>query len=307
MTAARFGKVAVLMGGRSAEREISLKSGSACLAALQRKGVDAHGVDAVGDVLQTLKQGAFERVFIALHGRGGEDGSLQGALEFLGLRYTGSGVLASALGMDKLRSKQLWSGAGILVPEGLALTPGMDLEALVRWLPFPLMVKPVREGSSLGMAKVDNIAALSKAWEAARQFDSDVFVERCIQGPEYTAAILNDQPLPLIRVETPNTFYDYEAKYFTDSTRYHCPSGLDRRSEQSLQEIALAAFAMLGCYGWGRVDFMVDSHGSAYVLEANTVPGMTDHSLVPMAAKQAGIDFDELVYRILESSDVERG
>jgi D-alanine-D-alanine ligase len=306
MNADRFGKVAVLMGGLSAEREVSLNSGRAVLEALRRKHVDAHGIDADHEVLNTLATGGFDRVFIALHGRGGEDGAIQGALEVLGLPYTGSGVLASALGMDKLRSKRLWAGAGIMVPEYIELRRDRDLQDVARWLGFPVFVKPVREGSSLGMSKVYELAGLERAWREAARYDRRVLVERCIDGPEYTVAFLGDEPLPLIKVETPQEFYDYQAKYQLDTTSYICPCGLDRESERRLQEIAARAYELVGCHGWGRVDFMVDRQGTPYVLEINTIPGLTDHSLVPMAAKHAGIGFDEMTYRILESSDVER-
>ena len=293
-----FGKVAVLLGGDSAEREISLLSGNAVLAALQRQGVDAQGIDAGRDVLQRLADGGFDRVFIMLHGRGGEDGVIQGALERLGLPYTGSGVLGSALGMDKYRTKLIWRGLGLPTPEAVLLTDESDLE-LAHALGYPLIVKPIHEGSSIGMAKVGEGSELAAAWREARRFDSQVLAERWIVGGEYTASILGQRALPLIRLETPRTFYDYEAKYQADSTRYHCPCGLPAQQEQALQALALQAFNATGASGWGRVDLMLDQAGKAWLIEVNTVPGMTDHSLVPMSARQAGIDFDELVLQIL--------
>ncbi|MEO5702938.1 MAG: D-alanine--D-alanine ligase [Gammaproteobacteria bacterium] len=297
-----FGKVAVLMGGLSAEREVSLKSGQAVYNALLRKGVDAHAIDAGRDVFQVLAAGNFDRVFIALHGRGGEDGTLQGALETLGLPYTGSGVLGSALSMDKLRAKLIWVGAGLPTPPFAVLKPNAKLDKVMEKLGLPLMVKPAHEGSSIGISKVSEAGQMAAAWAAAAAYDSCVIVERCIEGAEYTAALLGGQALPLIRLETPNVFYDYEAKYSADSTRYFCPAGLDPAQEQTFQNLALRAFDTLGCSGWGRVDFMCDAQGQPWLIESNTVPGMTDHSLVPMAARHAGIEFDELVWRILEGS-----
>ena len=296
-----FGKVAVLMGGASAEREISLKSGGAVLAALRRRGVDAHGVDPDPRVLQYLQEQGFDRCFVVLHGRGGEDGVVQGALETIGLPYTGCGVLASALGMDKYRCKLLWQGAGLATPPFALLRGATDLERS-RDLGFPLMVKPVREGSSIGMSRVESADQLHSAWEAAARYDDLVLAERWITGPEYTCAVLEDRALPLIRLETPHQFYDYEAKYFSDTTRYHCPSGLSADQEERMQGLALEALEVIGGDGWGRVDLISDGQGNAWLLEVNTVPGMTDHSLVPMAAKAAGIGFDELVWRILSTS-----
>jgi D-alanine-D-alanine ligase len=306
MSTDRFGKVAVLMGGLSGEREVSLKSGEAVLKALRRKRVDAYPLDADRAVIQKLTTEKFECAFIALHGRWGEDGVIQGALEVLGLPYTGSGVLASALGIDKLRCKQLWAGAGILTPEYVEMETETSLAEVADWLSFPVFVKPNHEGSSLGMTKATSVNELAGAWKQARKYDSSVFAERCIEGPEYTVTILNDRILPTIRVETPREFYDYQAKYVENNTRYLCPCGLDKESEHKLQEISRRAFDTVGCHGWARVDFMVSTRGTPYVLEINTVPGLTDHSLVPMAAKHAGMSFDELAYQILESSDVTR-
>ena len=302
MTRKSFGKVAVLMGGPSAEREVSLKSGNAVLAALKRKGVDAQGMDADESTLRWLEQEKIERAFIALHGRWGEDGVIQGALEVLGIPYTGSGVLGSALGMDKLRSKYLWSAAGIPAPAYAVLKGGIDLNQVIAKLDLPMFVKPVREGSSLGISKAKTPEELKAAWEMAAKYDDLVIAERFMEGAELTCAVLGDQALPLIKIETDREFYDYEAKYILDNTRYLCPCGLPAAKEREIQTLALRAFAALGCSGWGRVDFMLDKAGNPYVLEVNTVPGMTDHSLVPKAAKQAGIEFDDLVLRILETS-----
>jgi D-alanine-D-alanine ligase len=296
-----FGKVAVLLGGRSAEREVSLKSGRAVLDALLRGGVDAHPVDPQADVLERLREGGFDRAFIVLHGRGGEDGVIQGALETIDLPYTGSGVLGSALGMDKYRCKLLWRGCDLPTADFTLLRSAADL-AQAGALGYPLMIKPAREGSSIGMAKVDGPAELDAAWTEAARFDALVLAERWISGPEYTCAILGSEVLPLIRLETPRTFYDYEAKYQSDSTRYHCPCGLSAAEETRLQGLALEAFHAVGASGWGRVDMMVDRELGPQLLEVNTVPGMTDHSLVPMAARARGIGFDDLVWQILETT-----
>jgi D-alanine-D-alanine ligase len=299
--ASDFGRVAVLMGGRSAEREVSLNSGGAVLRALQRRGVDALGIDAGADVIQQLEQGNFDRAFIVLHGRGGEDGVIQGALETIGMPYTGSGVAGSALGMDKYRCKLVWQALGLRTPDFVMIREAGDL-AQAEALGFPLMVKPVHEGSSIGMARVDDAQALRSAWQQAHGFDAEVMAERWITGNEYTAAILDQQVLPLIRLETPHVFYDYDAKYSADSTRYHCPAGLDGDREHALRSLALDAFRAVGATGWGRVDMIADQQGEAWLIEVNTVPGMTDHSLVPMSAKANGMDFDELVWQILEIS-----
>ncbi|NVZ10823.1 D-alanine--D-alanine ligase [Allochromatium humboldtianum] len=297
----RFGKVALLMGGQAAEREISLKSGRAVHEALQRLGVDVEPLDPDATILERLRAGGYDRAFIILHGRGGEDGQIQGALETIGLPYTGSGVLGSALGMDKYRCKLAWAGCGLPTADFVLLREESDLAAAAE-LGFPLMIKPVHEGSSIGMARVESVEGLERAWRAAAEFDSLVLAERWIQGMELTCAILGREALPMIRLETPHAFYDYEAKYSADSTRYHCPSGLDAEVEARLRELALHAFDVVGASGWGRVDMMLDSAGQPFLLEINTVPGMTDHSLVPMAARTAGIDFDDLVWRILETS-----
>jgi len=298
LTAADFGRVAVLMGGWAAERDISLISGQAVLEGLRRRGVDAHGIDVGRDVLAVLAAGGFDRAFIVLHGRGGEDGVIQGALEVLGIPYTGSGVMGSAIGMDKYRSKLVWQGAGLPTP-GFALIERESDLAAAEELGFPLMVKPAHEGSSIGMSRADDPASLRAAWEAANRYDGQVLAERWITGAEYTAAILGELPLPLIKLETSHPFYDFDAKYEADDTRYLIPSGLDAAREAELQCLALQAFRAVGASGWGRVDLLMDEEGRAWLIEVNTVPGMTGHSLVPMAAKAVGIDFDELVWRIL--------
>ncbi len=305
MTTHDFGKVAVLMGGTSAEREISLKSGAAVLAALLRQGVDAHAFDPSGQSLSALEQGGFERAFLILHGRGGEDGALQGALQLMGIPYTGSGVMASALGMDKWRSKLVWQAAGLPVPDFVLLDEGTDFEAVERRLGLPLFVKPANEGSSVGVSKVKASGELAGAYGEARRHDPLVLAEHYLGGGEYTVPVLGDTPLPAIRIEPATEFYDYEAKYFRDDTRYHCPSGLSPAAEQAMQDLAMRAFQVLGCRGWGRVDVLLDEGGLPYLLEINTAPGMTDHSLVPMAARQAGMSFDQLCLRVLEMARVE--
>jgi len=292
------------MGGRSAEREISLKSGAMILAALQRSGVDAHAFDPRDTRLEELKTQNFDRAFIALHGRFGEDGTIQGALEYLGVPYTGSGVMASALAMDKWRTKLLWRAAGLPTPAYELMTEGADAMELAGRIGLPLMVKPAREGSSIGMSKVASVEKLAPAYELARRYDDVVIAEAFIDGTELTAAILDGEALPLIRLETPRVFYDYEAKYFADDTRYICPCGLPGAMEQAVQAQALSAFGVLGCSGWGRVDLMLDRREGCWLLEVNTIPGMTDHSLVPMAARARGMSFEDLVLRILESAHV---
>jgi D-alanine-D-alanine ligase len=299
-----FGKVAVLLGGRSAERDVSLKSGNMVLQALKSRGVDAHAFDPRDQGLNELIAQGFDRVFIALHGRFGEDGTVQGALEYLGLPYTGSGVMASALAMDKWRTKLMWQAAKVPTPPFELLSANTDIADLANRLGLPLMVKPAREGSSIGMSKVLTAEKIAAAYELAAQYDDVIIAESFIQGTEVTAAILGDEALPLIRLETPRVFYDYEAKYFADDTRYICPSGLPAEQERMVQEHALRAFNLLGCSGWGRVDVMIDDGGRPYLLEVNTIPGMTDHSLVPMAARARGIAFEELCMRILASAHV---
>jgi D-alanine-D-alanine ligase len=300
--AADFGAVAVLYGGGSSEREVSLLSGKAVLASLKRRGVNAQGFDPAERPLADLLSLKIERVWIALHGPGGEDGSVQGALEFLGVPYTGSGVLGSAIGIDKLRCKALAQAAGVATPEFVVLRAASDLDLALKRLGLPLIVKPGSQGSSVGMARVERAEDLPQAWNNARRIEPMVFAERCITGGEYTVAMLQQQALPSIRIETPRSFYDYEAKYLRDDTRYFCPSGLSAPSEQQLATLALVSLDACGAEGWGRADFMMDRSGRPLLLEINTVPGMTDHSLVPMAALSAGIDFDELVWRVLETS-----
>ncbi len=295
-----FGKVAVLFGGRSAEREVSLKSGAAVLAALLRSGVDAHAFDPAAQNLQVLVDEGFDRVFIALHGRFGEDGTVQGALELLGIPYTGSGVLASALGMDKWRTKLVWQAGGLPIPDYALLDERSDWNAVVRQLGLPLFVKPANEGSSVGISKVKSVSELPAAYREAARHDKLVLAESFIGGGEYTAAILGDLALPVIKIEPANEFYDYEAKYLRNDTRYLCPSDLNATQEADMQNLAKQAFALIGGQGWGRVDFLRGVDGKLYVLEVNTSPGMTDHSLVPMAARQAGISFEQLVLNILE-------
>jgi D-alanine-D-alanine ligase len=298
-----YGKVAVLMGGSSAERVISLISGAAVLRALQTAGVDAQSVDPAECNLQdALVNGGYARAFIALHGRGGEDGVIQGMLETVGMPYTGSGVLGSALGMDKLRTKQVWQSAGIPTPDFTVFTCSAEVLAAKDNMRYPVIIKPSREGSSIGISKVDAADGLLAAWELAARYDDTVFAEQWIDGAEYTAGILGDEVLPLIRLETPNAFYDYEAKYEVDTTSYLVPCGLDAGVESQLQSLSLAACRDVGASGWGRVDFMLDASGQPWFIEVNTVPGLTDHSLVPMAAQAAGIDFSQLICRILDSS-----
>ncbi|KHT41927.1 D-alanine--D-alanine ligase [Pectobacterium brasiliense] len=300
-------KVAVLLGGTSAEREVSLLSGQAVLAGLKEAGINAHAVDTRDVSVTTLKEEGFTKIFIALHGRGGEDGTLQGVLEFLGLPYTGSGVMASALTMDKLRTKQVWQAVGLPVSPYVALdrrqyseTAANALLAKFTHLGLPLIVKPSREGSSVGMSKVNTLSELPAALEEAFRHDDDILIEKWLNGPEYTVAILGDDVLPSIRIQPAGTFYDYEAKYLSDDTQYFCPSGLPDDQEQALAGLAMAAYRAVGCSGWGRVDFMLDSDGAFYLLEVNTSPGMTSHSLVPMAARQRGLTFSQLVVKILE-------
>lgn len=298
-----FGRVAVLMGGDSAEREISLMTGKAVHEALIARGVDAVLFDPAGDALSELVAAGFDRAWIALHGPGGEDGALQGALEWLGIPYTGSGVLGSAVGMDKLRTKRLAQAAGVATPPWIELTGAPDFDRAVAELGLPLAVKPATQGSSVGMSRVTSAAELPAAWRAASALDPVVIAESWITGGgEYTVGILQGEALPAIRIETPRTFYDYQAKYFADDTRYLIPCGLAAPAEAALQKAALATFAATGASGWGRVDFVMGEDGRALLLEINTIPGMTSHSLVPMAARAARVDFPELCWRILETS-----
>ncbi len=298
----KFGKVAVLLGGRSAEREVSLKSGNAVLAALKRSGVDAYAFDPSEHPLHDLE--IYDRVFIALHGRYGEDGTIQGALELLGIPYTGSGVKASSIGMDKWRTKLLWQAAGVVTPQFELVDANSDFATIEARLGLPLFVKPANEGSSIGISKVKQAGDLKAAYEEAAKYDPLVIAEQYIGGGEYTVGILGDTVLPVIRIVPANEFYDYDAKYLRDDTQYLCPCGLPAEVEARIRAEALQAFQVLGGQGWGRVDFLMDEDGRHYFLEANTSPGMTDHSLVPMGARAAGIEFDQLVLRILEQAHV---
>lgn len=302
--AADWGQVALVYGGQAAEREISLRSGQAILQALRSAGVQVTAIDLAADVFAQLAEGSFDRVFIAVHGRGGEDGALQGGLELLGLPYTGSRVLGSALAMDKLRSKWVWQNAGLPIIPYVEVASATNLTAQVAELGLPLMVKPGREGSSLGMSQVTDLTQLAAAVAQAQTYDSQVLVERWISGREFTVAILGERALPAIQLLPAQGFYDYQAKYVADDTQYLCPCGLSEEDERRLQQLALQAFKALGCEGWGRIDVMQDAAGEFWLLEANTVPGMTDHSLVPMAAKAAGMSFQDLVMAILATSEV---
>jgi len=309
-------RVAVMMGGDSAEREVSLNSGQAALKALQSQGVDAFAMDVSfnnhstnkGNIFKQINDEKFDIAFIALHGRGGEDGVIQGVLEALGIAYTGCGVLASALGMDKLRTKLLWQGNNLATPPFAYINAdeisAIQVDQIVDRLGFPIMIKPVHEGSSIGMAKANDKLSLAQALHNAAQYDDQILVEKWIVGKEYTAAVLNGQALPLIQLETSRDFYDYQAKYINDDTIYHCPCDIDKEKEKQYQALVLKAFNCIGAQGWGRVDFMCDEEGKAWLIEINTVPGLTSHSLVPMAAKAAGIDFEELIVQILDTAQV---
>jgi len=298
----QFGRVAVMMGGSAAEREVSLRSGAAVHEALKNKGVDALAIDVTGSPIEALAGLKVDRVFNIIHGRGGEDGVLQGVLEALGISYTGSGVMASALTMDKLRTKLCWQGYGLVTPLWCLLQDESDLDACIAKLGFPVIVKPAQEGSSIGMSKASNRDELAKALSVAAKYRCDVYAEAWVTGKEYTVAVLDGAALPVIRLETPHAFYDYEAKYQATTTQYHCPCGLAPDQEQMIKELAVTACKVVGVKGWGRVDVFIDDAGQYQLIEVNTVPGMTDHSLVPMAARQAGMDFEELVWRILETS-----
>jgi len=298
----QFGRVAVMMGGSAAEREVSLRSGAAVYEALKRKGVDAIAIDVTGSPIDALAEQKIDRVFNIIHGRGGEDGVLQGVLEVLGIPYTGSRVMASALTMDKLRTKLCWQGYGLITPKWHVLKNEADLDACIEKLGFPVIVKPAQEGSSIGMSKATNRSELQQALTVAAKYRCDVYAEAWVTGKEYTVAVLDGEALPVIRLETPNAFYDYEAKYQATTTQYHCPCGLSQDQEQFIKNLAETASQVVGVKGWGRVDVFIDDLGQYQLIEVNTVPGMTDHSLVPMAAKQAGMDFDELVWRVLETS-----
>ena len=300
---ADFGRVAVLYGGDSAEREVSLRSGDAVLGALRRKGLAPVAIDKGEGLLAQLEASGVERVFIILHGRGGEDGTVQGALETMGVPYTGSGVLGSALAMDKHRAKRMWQACGVPTPEFRVVRTEAELFAAGRALGLPVAVKPVHEGSSIGVCCARDEEGLHAGWYEALRYDDELIVEPWLEGEEYTASILGDEVLPLIRLEPARDFYDYTAKYVHDAgTRYHCPSGLAPERERAFGALSMRAFESLGASGWGRVDFRCDPEGAPFFLDVNTAPGMTDHSLVPMAARAVGVDFDELVWRILETA-----
>lgn len=298
----KFGTVGLLSGGLSSEREISLMTGAAVLKSMRNLGIDVIAIDVQKDLIDSLQSYQLDRVFVALHGPGGEDGTLQGALEYLGIPYTGSGVMASALAMDKLRCKQLWRGLGLPTADFYLLDKESDYEEILNKLGGKCVVKPSCEGSSIGMSLAESAQQLREAWKLASEFDTAVIAESKLEGEEYTVAILGERALPSIRIDSQATFYDYQAKYFSDKTQYFCPSGLSNERESELRELAMHAFKSLNCKGWGRVDVMTDAHGAFHILEVNTVPGMTSHSLVPMAAKAAGIEFDDLVCAILEES-----
>lgn len=306
-TPAEFGKVAVLMGGTAAEREISLRSGNAVFQALQQQGIDVVAIDVTASPIDALANIKVDRVFNIIHGRGGEDGVLQAILGVLGLPYTGSGVLASALSMDKLRTKLCWQGLGLATPKWFVLQTEEDVDVCIEQLGFPVIVKPAQEGSSIGMSKANNREELVQALQVAKQFNCDVYAEQWVQGQEYTVGVLDGEALPVIRLETPNEFYDFDAKYRANTTKYHCPCGLSAEREQQLQALAVQACRGLQVKGWARVDVFIDNQDRSQLIEVNTVPGMTDHSLVPMAAKAAGIDFNQLVWRILETSVAGQG
>lgn len=301
-SASEFGRVAVLMGGRSAEREISLKSGHAVLAALVEQGIDAHKIDVALDVSEQLRSGKFDRAFVILHGRGGEDGEIQGLLQSIALPYTGSDITGAVLSMNKMLSKQVWLQQGLPTANYQQVTPETDINSLISALGLPMIIKPVNEGSSIGMSKVNSASDLMAAIKLATQFDAEVIAESWIVGQEFTVAILADEALPVIQLKTPHEFYDFDAKYQANTTEYLCPSLLSEQDEKHCQQLAVQAFKALRMSGWGRIDFMRDEAGQFYLLEANSIPGMTDHSLVPMAAKQTGLDFSGLVWKILESS-----
>ncbi len=300
----RFEKVAVFMGGWSAEREVSLNSGQAVFEALRNQGINVTAIDVDRNICQILQEGEFSHVFNMLHGRGGEDGVIQGFMDVLQIPYTGSGVLGSALAMDKFRCKQLWKAIGLPTPDFMELENAADCEHALKLLGLPLMIKPVLEGSSIGISKVNQAEEMLPAWEKARQCGGVIMAEKFIQGKEFTAAILGEQVLPMICLETDNEFYDYQAKYVSDDTRYICPCGLDESTETKLAELMLKSFKAIMGAGWGRVDFMLDECQQPWLIEVNTVPGMTSHSLVPMAAKQAGMTFEMLVLKILQGADV---
>ncbi len=308
---AALGKVAVLFGGRSAEREISIRSGSGVLAALQRQGVDAHAFDPAERPMDDLRREGFERAFVALHGRYGEDGTVQGALELLGIPYTGSGVMACAIAMDKVRTKQIWIAQGLPTPEYRTISAATDWNELASALGLPLIVKPAHEGSTIGLTKVTSVAQLPAAYATAAGYDPSVLAERFVAGRELTVAVLGEgasaRALPVIEIRAPEGNYDYQNKYFTDDTQYLCPAPLPAEVAEQVKALVLAAYRALRCSGWGRADLMLDSANRPWLLEMNTSPGMTDHSLVPMAARAEGVSYDELVLRVLASASLKVG
>ena len=297
-----FGRVAVVMGGSAAERNVSLNSGNAVFQALQRQKINVIALDIADNPIAVLQNAQIDRVFNIVHGRGGEDGVLQAILNVLKIPYTGSGVTASALTMDKLKTKLCWQGQNLPTPAWFLLKKADDVDACIEKLGFPVIVKPANEGSSIGMSKATNREELLTAFTEAAKYQCDVYAEKWVEGKEYTVGILDGEPLPVIRLQVANAFYDYDAKYLANTTQYHCPCGLEPEAEKALQDLALQAYQCVGVEGWGRVDVFIDNAGQAQLIEVNTVPGMTDHSLVPMAAKNAGLDFDDLVWRILETS-----
>ncbi len=299
-----FGKVAVLMGGFSSEREVSLNSGAAIVAALQSRGIDAHPFDPKTQDIVQLKALGFQTAFNTLHGTYGEDGTVQGLLEALGVPYTGCGVMASAIGMDKYRTKLVWQGLGLPVPEFAVLHDNSDFAAIERELGLPLFVKPAVEGSSVGVVKVKEGGSLKAAYQSVKHLHGEILAERFIGGGEYTCAVLNGQALPSIHIIPATEFYDYEAKYNRDDTVYQCPSDLNEADEALMRSLSVRAFAAIGGQGWGRVDFLKDTDGKLYLLEVNTLPGMTGHSLVPKAAAQSGLSFADLCVEILKTAHV---
>jgi D-alanine-D-alanine ligase len=302
----QFGRVAVVMGGSSAEREVSLNSGGNVLEALRARGVDAQGIDGVPALLDAIRAGRVDRVFNILHGRGGEDGTLQGALQCLGIPYTGSGVLGSALAMDKVRTKQVWLALDLPTPRYVPFRPGDDVREAIDTLGLPVVVKPSHEGSSVGITRVRSPGDLSAAIELAARYDGELVIEQMVVGAEYTVGVLDGDTLPSIRIVPAGEYYDYHAKYIAEDTQYICP-GLDGAAEADMRQLAWSAFEACGASGWGRVDIMRDAQGNNWLLEVNTTPGMTSHSLVPKAARAMGIEFEELCLRILATSFLERG
>lgn len=300
--ASKFGSVALLMGGEGTERDISICGGKAVFKALKKQDIDVVAIEVKENILNVLAERKFDRVFNMIHGRGGEDGMLQGVLELMKIPYTGSSVMASALTMDKLRTKLCWQGQGLLTPKWFVLKEQKDIEPCIQHLGFPVIVKPTREGSSIGISKANNKKELQVALATALKYQGDVYAEAWVTGKEYTVAVINGEVLPAIRLETPYSFYDFQAKYESKLTNYHCPCGLSKQQEDEIKTLAIESCEVVGIKGWGRVDLFIDEANKAQLIEVNTVPGMTHHSLVPMAAKAVGCEFEELVWRILETS-----